>query len=187
MRSENAEPGQTSPDRSRTDPRLVPRGSRSARAVRVVLGIILLGGLGLGASPGPVDAAREQVSGKGRFVSGTSSTYFEFRASGGPGRANGFVRLVHSVDGEVVLTESGTVTCLKVRGDRMVIAGKVTSGPSDGTYFVFRAEDNGRHPRQPRDHIAGASGYTDPISCATYSLSGDLDAHRITRGDIKIS
>ena len=153
----------------------------------LIVATVLLGLLGLGSSFGSVDAARQAVSGKGRFTSSIYATRFEFSARGGPSQATGSMRFVTSFEGNVAPAQEGTVTCLKVRGDRMVIAGQLTAGSFAGSYFAVRAEDAGRDRRHPKDSIAWNYGQDKPISCADFDLSGDLDAHRLDRGDIEVS
>ena len=97
------------------------------------------------------------------------------------------MRFVTSFEGNVAPAQEGTVTCLKVWRNRMVIAGQLTAGSFAGTYFAVRAEDDGRDRRHPKDSIAWNYGQDEPISCADFDLSGDLDAHRLDRGDIRVS
>ena len=152
----------------------------------LVPSVVLLAALALGTGPAAVDAGTHQVSGKGRLTSSVYLTRFEFSARGGPSQATGSMRFVVSFEGNVAPAQEGTVTCLKVRGDRMVIAGQLTAGPFAGTYFAVRAEDEGRDRRHPKDSIAWNYGQDAPIACADFDLGGDLDAHPLDRGDIEV-
>jgi hypothetical protein len=147
--------------------------------------LLLVGLLGLAAGSLPVEAARE-VSGKGRFTSSVYFTKFRFTARGGPGNATGAMRFAVNSSGGASSAQEGTVDCLRVEGDRLVVAGELTAGPFAGTYFAVRAEDNGRDRRHPYDEIAWNYGADDPFSCADFNLSGELDAHRLDSGDIKV-
>jgi hypothetical protein len=95
---------------------------------RLVLAIILLGLVGTGVGPLAVEAAPHEVSGKGHVTTSLFRSKFQFSARGGPSQASGSMRLVTSFQGNVGPSDEGTVTCLKVQGDRMVIAGRLTAG-----------------------------------------------------------
>jgi hypothetical protein len=138
--------------------------------------------------PTTVVAAQHEVSGKGRFHDSDPEDQFrfEFSARGGPSEATGFLRWVERINGEVYTVDEGTVTCLKVQGNRMVIAGEVDSGLHAGQFFILRAEDNGKGKRRPVDFAAGSPAAGAPDACVGFDLSGNLDGFRLDRGDVTV-
>ncbi len=154
---------------------------------RVVLIAVLLAGAALGGWSGSADAARHEVHGKGRYDSNPNlEARLEFRARGGPRDATGFARFTPVDNGTPRPTIEIKVTCLKVEGDRMLVWGRLTTGPETGHYVGIRAEDNGNRPRRPADLASLTGGPDDPEFCAGFDLGGDLDASRLTRGDIAV-
>ena len=153
---------------------------------RRILITMLIGLIALGAVPLGVAAARHEVSGKGRVDAGGATVLFAFGARGRSTRANGVVRLTQVFPGDAGVANEGRVTCLTVRGRRMVIGGDVTAGPAAGTYFLVRGEDNGRDRLNPKDAISWEFGRDLPVACADFDLGGDLDWNPLARGDIAI-
>lgn len=130
-------------------------------------------------------AERHEISGRGRFTSSVYLTRFEISAQGSSDHATGSIRFVVTFDGGGS-EQTGSVSCLRVRRNRLVVAGQLTSGSFAGTYFAVRAADRGRDRRHPSDEIAWNYGVEAPVSCASFDLSGELEGHRLERGDIQI-
>ena len=155
---------------------------------RLSLVLAVAGLLGLAAVPSAIEGAGHEVRGKGRFHDSDPEYVlrFAFSARGGPSGATGSLRWVERINGQVYTVDEGTVTCLKVQGNRMVIAGEVTAGLHAGEFFVLRAEDNGKGKRRPVDFAAGSPSAGAPNICAGFDLSGDLDAFRLDQGDVTV-
>ena len=116
---------------------------------RLLVALVVLVVLGVGALPADAGQRAHVVRGQGTAQPGGRSVpyEFEFEARGTPARASGRFRYTS------LLSLTGDVKCLAVKGNRAAISGKLRRPTPTGQYFLLVVEDNGPAQDPPVDTI----------------------------------
>ncbi len=179
---------------------------RSAIALAAAgLGVTLVAaGVGLA---GPGAAAQDSAYGGGRHAgAGTctdgatpfcpaNSREFSLDAHAAPSGRGASGTLEYAVPETEQILVSGDVTCLRVTGNRAVVGGRITEGPSTGAGFAMRLEDVGRPGASKRDRVSPVyllfsseepPGF--PRTCPPFDWDafGDIGFFTQTFGDVSV-